>query len=452
MTVTRKHNFAHLSQVDRGWAWAVLLGVHVCNIFGYGYLTTLGLFFTEWKEYFDESATATSLLLSLPWMVASPFCFFIGVIASRFGIRRVAMTGALINGSATILGSLTKDMWQLYMCNALSGVGVVMMLSSGMIIISQYFKTRFAIANGIAVAGVNVGQIMFTPLFRFLIDTYGWRGTMFITGALQMNCVAASALFRPLKTHNSNGRKPNNSMSINMHVLGDDTVINDSHKKQKSNVALKIFTNVKAMLLILATCVFSIGLLTNLAHLPARCKEGGWSDDQSGMLLLSFAITAMITRPTHGWFVDNNYIGCFKLQLIVLISASLITFTNPVSNNYIFLIGYSAVLGALLGIGCPLLIVNMKSLVNGPTTPAALSLIWATVFLFNGVGSVVAGKLYDATGNYVVPFLTAGAMFLAAFLLVALITVMKRRQDLRELQLRNNVQCQSALSSNNVSN
>ena len=263
---------------------------------------------------------------------------------------------------------------------------------SGMIIISQYFKTRFAIANGIAVAGVNVGQIMFTPLFRFLIDTYGWRGTMFITGALQMNCVAASALFRPLKTHNSNGRKPNNSMSINMHVLGDDTVINDSHKKQKSNVALKIFTNVKAMLLILATCVFSIGLLTNLAHLPARCKEGGWSDDQSGMLLLSFAITAMITRPTHGWFVDNNYIGCFKLQLIVLISASLITFTNPVSNNYIFLIGYSAVLGALLGIGCPLLIVNMKSLVNGPTTPAALSLIWATVFLFNGVGSVVAGN------------------------------------------------------------
>ena len=68
------------------------------------------------------------------------------------------------------------------------------------------------------------------------------------------------------------------------------------------------------------------------------------------------------------------------------------------------------------------------------------------------VSLVIPGKLYDATGNYVVPFLTAGAMFLAAFLLVALITAMKRRQDLRELQLRNNVQCQSALSSNNVSN
>ena len=46
---------------------------------------------------------------------------FIGVVATRIGIRRVAMTGAVINGSATVLGSLTTGILQLYICNAMSG-------------------------------------------------------------------------------------------------------------------------------------------------------------------------------------------------------------------------------------------------------------------------------------------------------------------------------------------
>ena len=47
--------------------------------------------------------------------------FFIGLMASRMGIRRVAMIGAVVNGSATVLGSFTNDILQLYACNALCG-------------------------------------------------------------------------------------------------------------------------------------------------------------------------------------------------------------------------------------------------------------------------------------------------------------------------------------------
>ena len=60
--------------IDRGWAWVVLFAVVTGDMLGYGYLTCLGIFYTEWKDYFGLTATATSLLLCLPWMVASPFC------------------------------------------------------------------------------------------------------------------------------------------------------------------------------------------------------------------------------------------------------------------------------------------------------------------------------------------------------------------------------------------
>ena len=60
--------------IDRGWAWFVMFGVHFGFMLGYGYLTTLGIFYTEWIDYFGSTATATSWLISIPWMVASPLC------------------------------------------------------------------------------------------------------------------------------------------------------------------------------------------------------------------------------------------------------------------------------------------------------------------------------------------------------------------------------------------
>ena len=197
-----------------------------------------------------------------------------------------------------------------------------------MIILAKYFKKKYALANGIAIVGVSIGQIIFTPLFRFLIDTYGWKGTMFIVGAIQMNGVAACALFRPLKTNQ--GKDSPLGRKVEMEV--DDTICTDlnagihrhhhhhryHHRRIKCGNFLRFFTNVPAMLLLVATAFFSMAFLTNLAHLPARAKEAGWSDDQSAMLLLVFAVVAVVTRFTHGWFVDRNYIGCFKLQLIVM--------------------------------------------------------------------------------------------------------------------------------------
>ena len=47
--------------------------------------------------------------------------FFVGVIALRLGVRRVAMTGALVNSLATILGSFSYDIRHLYLCNTMAG-------------------------------------------------------------------------------------------------------------------------------------------------------------------------------------------------------------------------------------------------------------------------------------------------------------------------------------------
>ncbi|XP_038079321.1 monocarboxylate transporter 13-like [Patiria miniata] len=426
--------------IDRGWAWFVLIGVHVSFVLSNGYLTALGVFYIEWKDYFQTDATATSWLLSLPLLVASPLSFFVGILSSSVGIRWIAMTGAAVNGLATILGSRTTDIRQLYVCTALSGVGAIMMISPGSIVISHYFKKRFALASGISVVGVSVGQMLFPPLIRVLVTMYGWRGAMFVIGALQMNGVAACALFRPLKTSVEED-KPQGERSGNSSPMlssGNEDCEEEAEnsstetqpaKSRRCSGYLKVFTNLPAMLNLLSCCFYATAAIVNITHLPARSKEAGWSDDQSAMLLLVYAVFSVVTRLSNGWFVDRGYVGPIQLQLGAIAGATLATFLNPVSDSYAYLVVNAILTGSCIGMSAPLYIVNMRLMVGASELPAALSLIWGVVFFFNASGTVIAGKIFDLTGNYVAPFLTAGAIFLICFLLLVTVAVVKRRRD-----------------------
>ena len=217
-----------------------------------------------------------------------------------------------------------------------------MMVPPAMIVLIQYFKKRFALANGIVNVGTNISQMLLPPLFRLLIANYGWRGTMFTFGALQLNGVAACALFRPLKTNNDKVR--NVEMEDLEAAKSSHNRLQENKNKPFINI-LTIFTDIPTILTVLVTSFFAMSLIINLAHLPARAVEAGWSDDQSAMLLTVYAVASLTTRLFHGWFVDRNYIGSFKLQLIVLLGCAIVNFLNPVSDNYIFLVGYTVFFG-----------------------------------------------------------------------------------------------------------
>ncbi|XP_022082140.1 monocarboxylate transporter 13-like [Acanthaster planci] len=431
--------------VDRGRAWFVLVGVHVSHMLSFGFLTSFGILYIEWKEYFQTDATTTSWLISLPLLVASPMSFFVGILSSLVGIRVLAMTGAAVCGIATFVGSFTTGVRQLFVCTAMNGVGSAVVLSLGSIVLSHYFKRRYSLATGVAIVGISIGQMIFPVIIRFLITLYGWRGAMFLIGALQMNGVAACALFRPLKANMDINQPHQETLGNSISMLRrrrestDDEIEMENSCPDESRLNrwrrcagfLKVFTNVLAMLNLLTLTFFAMSAMINISHLPARTKEAGWSDDRSAMILLVYAVASAFTRLTYGWFVDRGYIGSFKLQLATQFGAAVATFLNPVSDSFAFLVVNALLLGAFLGITAPLFLVNMRQLVDVSELPSALSLIWATGLFFNGVGTVIAGKIYDATGNYVAPFLTGGAIFLVSFMLLVTMTILKTRGNKR---------------------
>ena len=71
-------------------------------------------------------------------------------------------------------------------------------------IIGEYFKKRLTLALALVLSGTGAGQCIMSVLIQLLLDEYGWRGTLLILGAINLNICVAGALMRPTKFYSKN--------------------------------------------------------------------------------------------------------------------------------------------------------------------------------------------------------------------------------------------------------
>ena len=60
----------------------------------------------------------------------------------------------------------------------LIGAGFGLIYLPAIVIITQYFTTRLALATGLAVSASGIGSALFAPVTEYLIMKFGWRNAM----------------------------------------------------------------------------------------------------------------------------------------------------------------------------------------------------------------------------------------------------------------------------------
>lgn len=86
------------------------------------------------------------------------------------------------------------------------GIGFATIHGPAAYLIGLYFDRRRELANSVLVASSGFGGLVVPPLYRYLLDVYGLRGTMLIFSGVIFNVVALAGLLKPpsLFHHNSN--------------------------------------------------------------------------------------------------------------------------------------------------------------------------------------------------------------------------------------------------------
>ena len=115
----------------------------------------------------------------------------IGIVLDRLGPRPLMAAGALIAGTCYLLLSQVSQPWQFYLLYSFAaafGLGETGNLVTSATI-SKWFIRMRGRALAIASTGMNLGQIIFTPLCALLIAAIGWRMTWSVTGLMVVGVV-----------------------------------------------------------------------------------------------------------------------------------------------------------------------------------------------------------------------------------------------------------------------
>ena len=188
------------SPPDGGYGWMIVFSAFMVNMISDGISFSFGILYIELLNYFGESKSFTSWVGSIFYgtcLMGGPIA---SALATKFGCRKVLMFGGTIATLGCFCSAFADSIYNLcFLFGVITGLGMSMGYVTSVVIVAFYFENKRALATGLSVCGSGIGTFVFSPLTEFLIDTYGWRGTMMLWSGIIFNLVVCGALLRPLE-------------------------------------------------------------------------------------------------------------------------------------------------------------------------------------------------------------------------------------------------------------
>ncbi|XP_074518772.1 monocarboxylate transporter 4 [Halichoeres trimaculatus] len=397
---------------DGGWGWAVLIGGFVITGFSYAFPKAVSVFFKELiREFgvgYSDTAWISSILLAMLYGTG-PLC---SVLVNRFGCRPVMMVGGFFASLGMILASFATSIIHIYLCTGvITGLGLALNFQPSLIMLNRYFNEKRPLANGLAAAGSPVALCCLSPLGQVLQYHYGWRGGFLILGGLLLNCCACAALMRPLVP-------PKKSQDVE---LSDPTVVEEKKPLPKKKLLdFSVFRDRGFLIYTVAASVMVLGLFVPPVFVVNYAKGLGYEDTKSALLLTILGFVDMFARPTCGLIAGLKWVRprCVYFFGFAIIFNGVTDLIGSQANDYLGLVVFCIFFGMSYGMVGALQFEVLMAIVGTEKFSSAIGLVLLMEAIAVLVGPPGAGRLLDATHQYMHVFLLAGCeVTLAAFII-----------------------------------
>ncbi|XP_032064995.1 monocarboxylate transporter 2-like isoform X2 [Thamnophis elegans] len=323
-----------------------------------------------------------------------------------------------------VSAAFCTSIFQLYLCAGfITGLGLALNLQPSVIIVGKYFLKRRPIANGLAMAGSPVMLCTLAPLNQFLFDTFGWRGSFFILGAILLNCCVAGALFRPIGPRQKNKdakeairEKPDGGIA----EMGDQDTETKEDKDCCENfnkfLDFSLFKHRGFLIYLIGNVLMFLGFFAPIVFLAPYAKHRGIDEYSAAFLLSILAIVDMIVRPATGIIANTKWVRP-RIQYFFSFS---IVFNGvchllcPLATSYMGLVIYAIFFGLAFGMVCAMLFETLMDLVGASRFTSAVGLVTIVECCTILLGPPIGGTLIDTFGDYKYMFIKCGAVMVLA--------------------------------------
>jgi MFS transporter, OFA family, oxalate/formate antiporter len=366
------------------YAWVVVAAAFTLMFVGFGAAYSFAAFFTSFEAEFGalrgEIALVFSLCAFLWFSSGAPA----GMLADRFGARRVAIAGVACLVLALWLASTARSLAVLYATYSIGiglGVGLVYVPSVGAV--QPWFTANRAFASGLAVAGIGAGNFAGPLLAAWWIDLFGWRGAyLALAGFVLLLGGIAAALLKP--------KSRDTSSTLEGIPLAE---------------ALK---TTPFWLLFVSLMLSCTGLFVPMVHLGPYATDAGYTEAQGVALVSLIGVGSLVGRFTIGAPADR--IGRLPSLGLMYAGLGIMFFLWALASAYWVLVVFAVVFGVCYGAYVALLPTIVMDLYGPRSVSGIIGCLYTGCGLGTLVGPWLAGVAYDAVGSYQLPIL-AGAAF-----------------------------------------
>ena len=330
------------------------------------------------------------------------------VVALHTMLPQLPRVAAIAIG--VLLAALALYFYQKYwMGNALKQVYVIHLLfslalgSSGSMVViflvSSWFVKHRGLAIGIALVGTSMGSAILPALNPYLIASYGWRQ------AYAYNAYMPIALFLIVLFFVKGTPKHAGTTA-----LGQSAAVTDLKQHGltfREALRTKTFWAIMVSGFLTYYAIFSF-----VQHFVLHLVKGfGYAQSAAGRMLALFSVVAMAAKLFNGALADRiDRHKVFLTCLVIMLSGTIGLATLRAD----WVIPSAVIIG--LGWGGLFTLYNMLAVNNfGLREIGRINGLISLAESFGvGLGSWITGRLFDAYGDYQVPFMVvSGAVFLA---------------------------------------
>lgn len=333
-----------------------------------------------------------------------------GRLTDRFGIARPVAVGIVLLCLGCAVVSYTTTLWQFLLVHLLliGLLGNAALYGPLVANASLWFTRNRGIAVGLVASGQGLAGGLWSPVFRYTVETYGWRETyfyygLFLAAVLLPLCLA---LRSPARSEPANRSSSPGSSGL---APGESTVAG------------------RGTLVVLSAAIIGccIAMSIPVVHMVAHVSDLGFGLTTGARILSVALLCAIVSRIAWGSISDR--IGGLTTLLITSTGQALALVALIFADTALTLYLTAAFFGLGYGGIVPAYAVFMREIypVAGTATRMGLIIAFGTVGM--ATGAWLGGWAFDVYNSYRAAFILGAACNCVNLVLIGTLFLRRRR-------------------------
>ncbi|MGB2827577.1 MAG: MFS transporter [Dehalococcoidales bacterium] len=400
-----------------GW-WIVVASFLIALDIGGAVFYGFTAIFEPIVDEMGWSYTQLSLAASLRGLEMGILSPIVGILADRWGPRKLIFGGILVTVASLLLLSSTTSLFMFYVSFVLLAIGVSACTVTVLLTaVANWFRRKMGIASGIAICGFGFSGLMIPVIVR-LIEVYDWRTALNIL-ALGMIVLVLPLSFVFRHRPEQYGYLPDDQKQDTTAHLADSSPSQSLDVELRVKQALK---NGTFWRIVLARMYHMTTMMAIITHVMPYLSSISISRATSSLVATAIPLMSIIGRLSFGWFGDKFNKRAVAAASFVMMSCGVFCFAYASNTGIWLLVPFLVLLGIGYG-GTNAILPALGREYFGRTNFGSIYGLMEGIGTIGAIiGPTLAGWAYDSLGSYQIVWLLLAGLAVIALASVLTIT------------------------------